>query len=216
MMEKQERLDRYFPPLKVLAGVRQQLLADGCPPEVIPERWLPTILAAAFKWMQTTEDGLEFGGRLFHFEIERGLDERQYEVTTHEKCSGWDLCLNMEHCAPGGQSIPVRCLRELQENVKPVKSRDIYFYQGCIAERRPVPISSVHYHEKPKGICEGCSITSHCLTETKKAYSGTITNLCNHCVSYSESAQVRSEGDPSLCDECTVEKCMHHPRRGLS
>lgn len=214
MTGRQEKLDRYFPPRKVLAGVRQQLLTAGVPAESLPEDWLPALLAATFKWMQTTEDGLEFGSRLFHFEFERGLDTRQYELTTFEKCQSWDFCMNPEHCMPVGEVRPVRCLRELQPNVKEVKSSDVYFYRGCIVERRPVPLARLEFYEKPKGSCEGCTITSHCLKEVKGAYSGTITNLCNHCVSYSESAQIRSEGDPSVCDACTVLKCVHHPRHG--
>lgn len=215
MTENQEKLDNYFPPMEALAGVRQQLLSAGVKAETLPEGWIPAILAATFKWLQTTEDGLQFGARLFHFDFERGMDNREYEVTSYEKCQGRDFCMNPDHCMPERTGEVRRCLRELQPVVKQVKSSDIYFYRGCIAERRPVPIAAVTFEEKPKGVCEGCGITSHCLRRVSGAYSRTITDQCNHCVINSESWQVRSEGDPTGCETCTVLKCSHHPRRGF-
>lgn len=214
MTEQHEKLDAYCPPLEAVAGVRQQLLNAGVPPEIFPERWFPEIIAAMAKWMQTTEDGLKFGARLFHFDFQRGMDTHQYEVTHYEKCQGRDFCMNRGHCMPNGVAQPVRCLRELQPIVKEVNSTDIYFFKGCISERQPIPLSAVAFYEKPKGQCEGCGITSHCLRPVSGAYSGTTTDQCNHCVSYSDSPRVRSEGDPSICDSCTDLRCTHHPRRG--
>jgi hypothetical protein len=173
------------------------------------------VLAAASKWMRTTEDGLDFAARLFHFEVERGKDTLEYEMTYHEKCMGRDFCLNLEHCMPEGSSRPVRCLREVQPKVKPVKSDKIFFFEGCIVEGRPVPRKSIAHQERPREDCHGCRATLHCVAELKGAYSKTITSLCNHCRSFDESPRIRSEGDPSVCESCTAIKCIHHPRRGL-
>lgn len=180
----------------------------------MPEDWIEATLAATFKWLQTTEDGLACAARLFHFEFERGMDNRQYELTYYEKCQSQDFCMNPDHCMPEGTTRRTRCLRELQPIVKPVKSSDVYFYRGCILEGEPVPLSAVTFEEKPKEKCAGagCGITSHCLIKVKDAYSGTIYQ-CNHCVTHSDSWQVRSEGDPSKCETCNVLKCTHHPRR---
>lgn len=215
MTEKHEKLSDYFPPREAISGVRQQLLTAGVRAEALPDDWIPAVLAAAAKWMRTTEDGLDFAARLFHFEIERGKDTHEYELTYYEKCQGWDFCLNREHCMPEGSSRRVRCLRQVQPKVKPVKSDKIFFLQGCIVEGSPVPISSIDCQERSREVCPGCSATLHCVKELKGAYSKTITSLCNHCRSYNESPRIRSEGDPSVCDSCTAIKCIHHPRRGL-
>jgi hypothetical protein len=204
--------------MKVLAGVRQQLLTAGVPASGIPEEWLPAIIAATAKWMETTEDGLEYGARLFNFEFERGRDDCDYELTYYEKCERRDFCMSPDHCMPEGYGPPVRCLRELQPIVKPLKSRDVYFFQGCIADRRSVGLTALGVYEKDKEQCgsEGCGITAHCVRKVSGAYSKTIIYQCNHCLSYSDDSRLRGEADPSQCDDCTVIKCTHHPRRDLS
>ena len=218
MTERQERLDRYFPAKTALAGVRQQLLKAGVRAEDIPEEWIPSIIAATAKWMETTEDGLKFGARLFNFEFERGRDDYDYELTYYEKCERWAFCMNQEHCMPEGYSYPVRCLRELQPKVKPLKSQDVYFFKGCIADHQTAVFSQVAGHPKDKEQCtsSGCGITAHCVRKVSGAYSKTIIYQCNHCLSHSDDSRLRDEATPSQCDDCNVEKCTHHPRRFLS
>lgn len=213
MTTEQEKLDNYFPPPEAIAGVRQQLLTAGVAAENLPEDLIPAVLAAASKWMQTTTDGLHFGARLFHFEVDRGQDNRQYEITHYEKCQGRDFCLNPEHCMPERTGRPSRCLRELQPVVKEVKSTDIYFFHGCIAERRPVSPVAVDSYEKEKNTCELCTITAHCVSQVTEAYSKIKTDQCNRCRSASY-ALTKAEAHPS-CDGCSVVRCLHHPRRGL-
>lgn len=215
MTKKHEKLDPYYPPQKAITGVRQQLLTAGVEAENLPETWIPAVLAAAAKWMQTTEDGLEYAARLFHFEFERGKDTEEYALTYYEKCHSRDFCLNLEHCMPNGTGRQQRCLRELQPVVKPVKPSDVYFFQGCIAEREPVPVGAIARQTRDREGCDLCTATLHCVKKLEGAYSKTITSLCNHCRSFSENPQIRAEGDPWVCEACTATKCNHHPRKGL-
>lgn len=177
-----EKLDRYAPDPSVIAGVKSQLLSAGVPADAIPVEWLPGILAATAKWIQTTEDGLAYASRLLHFELRRGDDDKKYEIIDdHERRS------------------------------YTVNSHDVWFYCGSIVDKRPIPQSMLYVSEKDRSQCEDCGIVSHCLKSVLDPYKDKLKELCNYCIIYNGHPRVTDQGDERKCRECTVRHCQHHP-----
>ncbi|MCJ7521123.1 MAG: hypothetical protein MUP21_02730 [Dehalococcoidia bacterium] len=177
--------------------------------DVIPDDWLVAITAAMAKWMQTTEGGLQFGARLFHFELERGRRDVDYIVSSSENCPDWASCLRPESCSLLGDT----CLRSSMVE-RTVGADNVWFYQGAIVEKRPTGLSAIEIRDKEKKHCSSCSIVSHCVKEFSVTYSETTNNAhCNFCAVRSQNPRIQQYGDLSLCETCTVTRCENHPFR---
>lgn len=166
-----EKLDPYAPDPKTIAGVKSQLLNAGVPAETIPQEWLPAIIAATAKWVQTTEDGLAFASRLLHFELTRGEDDKSYKVVND--FTGKEYTANPQ---------------------------DVWFYCGYIVDKKPIPAAMLNISESVRSQCEDCGIVSHCLKQIRYPGTDKLMELCNFCVTYHEHPRVNDEaGDCASC-----------------
>lgn len=205
----EDKLDRFMLPQETLHQVRQQLLTAGVSSDAIPDDWLVAITASMAKWMQTTEGGLQFGARLFHFELERGEHDVDYVVSRSENCPDWASCPYPTHCQTAGNA----CLEPMITK-KTVPADSVWFYSGAVVEKRPTKRCDIEIQDKAKEHCDLCSIVSHCVKNFSVTYSETTNNAhCNFCAARSENPRIRKHGDLSVCETCTVTRCENHPFR---
>lgn len=180
-----------------MAGTRQLLVRAGVSPEEIPsEGDRAAVIAAALKWMVTTEDGMKFFSRLFCFKARRGDDDKEYTVI---------------------DNVEMKAIS--------VKNTDVWLFEGAFVRGRPVPLIDVQEEDPPPyelevtnkllDDCEGCGMHGHCLKDVDDPITEKKTRLCNYCMTYHEHPKVNDLGGTRTCERCTVVGCKHHPERKI-
>lgn len=179
-----EKLDSFRPPREVVAAIRTQLVNAGVDTSGLPGEfeWLEAFAAATFKWIKETEAGLQLVSRLLSFEVERGRDEKEYELIEDE--------LGL---------------------ITKISPADIYFFRGCLVKNISVPPRDVQVSERFREQCDECGVTAHCLKKVLDPFTDTLKELCNYCLTYHEHQKISDQGGRSICEGCTATSCVHHP-----
>jgi hypothetical protein len=162
-------------------AVKRQLINAGIEPETIPHDWLEASIAAVSKWIQQTEEGVQFVGSLLYFDTQKGNDDKEYRV-----------------------------IDDVNHRIDIVASGNIMFVEGCFVNSRPTPLSHLEISEKPREQCESCGILAHCVPAIPAPASE---QLCNHCTVSHEHPRVYERGSNSICTDCPVRTCAHHPEK---
>lgn len=179
-----EKLDQYLPTMEILSQVRRQLVDAGVEPDHIPQDWLAAIIAATRKWVASSPDGACDAINLLGFEWSQGDPSCLYEV----------LSLTT---APARQ----------------VKSEDVYFFRGIMADREPIMPVRLKISKKESKTCDSCGIISHCVQEIRHPRTERLSSYCSNCLSNHEDIWFRDYRDTNECSSCPKDTCSHNPKR---
>jgi hypothetical protein len=177
-----DKLDAFMPPAEVVEGVKRQMVNAGIDHTSIPVDWLVATIAAMNKWSRTP-DGLKYVINSMGFTWTRGRDDRLYEVYNPQN-----------------------------GEVYPVPSAHVVFFSGVAVRGHPIDQTLLQSFDKINQQCDSCGIRAHCIKEFRDPSKDRLESLCNYCLSMDDLKRVKFGGDPSICEECTVTTCAHHPR----
>lgn len=153
----------------------------------INEEWLLVVVSAMTKWQTTTADGMRFFVNSLGFCWKDGEDDKVY-----------------------------RYIDPQTQTVYDINPKDIHFFSGSAVRGVPIDVNSLEVYDRKAEQCEGCGICAHCLKEVRDPISDRLERLCNNCLWQSDNFRIKDQGDPMICEECTVTHCYHHPRRQRS
>lgn len=167
-----------------MVAVRRQLVEAGIALEAIPNDWVEATIAAMQKWLTTTRDGSRHAADLLQLQVFRGQDDKNYFLVDRENV--------VEDKIPAD---------------------DVWFLNGLVVKGVVTDPKGLRISEGARAPCDGCGIISFCLKNVLDPAVGTLKSYCNFCVTSHESPKVYDQGGESICRNCTVTTCAHHPAK---
>lgn len=169
----------------MMSSFRRMIIDAGWPAERIDHMLMEGTVAAVCKWFLTTTQGQSYFLSQFGMNWAKGEPDKTYEYINDR----------------GGEVVDIKYDRVL-------------LFSGASIDGRPIPPSQLQISERDRNGCADCGIISHCTKEfmdPKYNDPEVKFSLCNTCMIKSEVKAIRSRGDATICDECTVGSCPHHP-----
>jgi hypothetical protein len=95
-----------------------------------------------------------------------------------------------------------------------VDPKEVVFVRTAFVKGQPVACRQIEEDLRLEDTCEMCGIISHCVKVVRDEENfNKKVKACEHCLSYSESLSLKSEGDLGKCESCVILECPHHPMR---
>jgi hypothetical protein len=148
---------------------------------------IAVILAAHEEWLTETNQGREFVANRFCFDWCYGRADMKYEVVTNK----------------------------LDEIV--VNGDQVIFLKTCVVKGDFVPPHQVVEKPVEKKNCASCGQFLHCTRLVKDPHKGDMMEICNNCLSFNESNEIKSmSGGREECSRCPNQECSFHTEQDLS